>query len=240
MPEFWTSCGYRLLKADSDGRLVVTEEFLQSFLLRPELVPVLESCAAERALHNRLLAQPRADVTETDLSAITDPDARENYRVWLRFRDRLAGAATLEQAYVGLFAGAGVDVPPLFVHQLTQILLRHVLGDEADPFEARCAEMLFRTQKISVLDDGAVMAADERSVELYATTAGFGSLGELLKKSQTPARTVDLDVLSQENALGYWERDERFDLAISLNRGQPSLSALSRVLDALARRLGRL
>jgi hypothetical protein len=140
-------------------------------------------------------------VTETDLSAITDPDARENYRVWLRFRDRLAGAATLEQAYVGLFAGAGVDVPPLFVHQLTQILLRHVLGDEADPFEARCAEMLFRSQKISVLDDGAVMAADERSIELYATTAGFGSLGELLKKSQTPAH-VDLDVQSQENAPG--------------------------------------
>jgi hypothetical protein len=231
MPEFWTSCGYRLLRADSDGRLVVTDVFLQSFLLRPELVPVLESCAAERAVHDRLLAQPRADVTESDLSAITDPDARENYRVWLRFRDRLAGAATLEQAYVGLFAGAGVDVPPLFVHQLTQILLRHVLGDHADPFEVRCAEMLFRPQKISVLDDGAVMAADERSIELYATTAGFGSLGELLKKSQTPARTVDLDVLSQENALGYWERDERFDLAISLNRGQPSLSALSRVLE---------
>ena len=95
MPEFWTSCGYRLLKADSEDRLVVTEEFLQNFLLRPELVPVLESCAAERALHDRLLAQPRADVTETDLSAITDPDARENYHVWLRFRDRLERTAIL-------------------------------------------------------------------------------------------------------------------------------------------------
>jgi Family of unknown function (DUF6352) len=231
MPEFWTSCGYRLLNADSDGRLVVSDLFLKTFLLRPELAPVLESCAAERVLHDRLLAQPRAGVTEVELRAITDPDARENYRVWLRFRDRLAGAATLEQAYLGLFAGAGVDVPPLFVHQLTQILLRHVLGDEADPFEARCAEMLFRPQKISVLDGGAVMAADEQSVERYATSAGFGSLGELLKHSQTPARTVDLDVLSEDNALGYWERDERFDLAISLNRGQPSLSALSRVLE---------
>ncbi len=50
MPEFWTSCGYRLLKADSDGRLVVTEEFLQSFLLRPELVPVLESCAGPKPI----------------------------------------------------------------------------------------------------------------------------------------------------------------------------------------------
>lgn len=231
MPDFWISCGYGLLKADSNGRLVVTDEFLKSFLLRPELAPVPESCAAECALHDRLLARPRDDVADASLGAITDPDARENYRVWLRFRDRLAGAATLEQAYVGLFAGAGVDVPPLFVHQLTQILLRHVLGDDADPLEARCAEMLFRTQKISVLDDGAVMAADERSVELYATTGGFGSLGELLKQSQTSARTVDLDVLSQENAQGYWERDERFDLAISLNRGQPALSALCRVLE---------
>jgi Family of unknown function (DUF6352) len=231
MPEFWISSGYRLLSVDSDGGLIVTDEFLKNFLLRPELAPVVESCAAECALHDRLLANPRAAVSDADLGDVTDPDARENYRVWLRFRDRLTAAATLEQAYVGLFAGDGVNVPPSFVHQMTQILLRHVLGDTADPFEARCAEMLFRPQKISVLDDGAVMAADERSVELYATTGGFGSLGELLRQSQTPARTVDLDVLSQENADGYWERDERFDLAISLNRGQPSLSALSRVLE---------
>ena len=29
----------------------------------------------------------------------------------------------------------------------------------------------------------------------------------------------------------YWTRDERFDLAISLNRGQPALAALCRVLQ---------
>ena len=231
MPEFWTSCGYRLLQPGDDGSLVVTDEFLRSFLLRPELAPLPESSPVEYALHGRLVASPRADVSSAALDAIADADARENYRVWLRFRDRLAGAATLEQAYAGLFAGAGVDVPPLFVHQLTQILLRHVLGEEADPFEARCAEMLFGPQKISVLADGAVMAADERSVELYATTAGFGNLGDLLKQTRTPARTVDLDVLSEENASEYWQRDERYDLAISLNRGQPSLLALSRVLE---------
>ena len=231
MPDFWTSCGYRLLKADPEGRLVVTDEFLQSFLLRPELSPVSESSTAERVLHERLLTQPRATVSDAELSEVIDSDSRENYRVWLRFRHRLTSAATLEQAYTRLFAGDGVDVPPLFLHQLTQILLRHVLGEGADPVEARCAEMLFRPQKISVLDDGTVMAADERSVELYATSGGFGSLGELLKKNQTRPRTVDLDVLSQDNADSYWERDERFDLAISLNRGQPSLPALCRVLE---------
>ena len=31
------------------------------------------------------------------------------------------------------FQGEGVDVPPQFVHLLTQILLRHVLGNAASP-----------------------------------------------------------------------------------------------------------
>ena len=54
-------------------------------------------------------------------------------RIWLRFRDRLVAADSLEAAYMDLFRGEGVDVPPLFVAQLTQILLRHILGEDADP-----------------------------------------------------------------------------------------------------------
>lgn len=230
MPDFWPSCGYRLLAIDQDRRLRVRDDFLRGYLLRPELAPVRESCRAEIALHEMLLADPRARVSENEVAAIADPDARDNLRIWLRFRDRLLAAPTLEAAYVGLFEGEGVDVPPLFVHQLTQILLRHILGAEADPIEARAAEMLFRVQKISVLD-GAVMAADEQSVELLATTGSLGSLGELLAQNRTPARTVDLDVLSEDNADTYWTRDERFDLAVSLNRGQAALAALCRVLQ---------
>ncbi len=140
------------------------------------------------------------------------------------------GHASLEAAYVALFRD-GVDVPPLLVQQLTQILLRHVLGSDADPLDARVAEMLFRPQKVALRDDGAVMAADEVAVELFATTGGFGSLGELLQRNQTPARTVDLDVIDATNAAMYWDRDERHDLAISLNRGQPALAGLCRVLE---------
>ncbi|MEO8565982.1 MAG: DUF6352 family protein [Betaproteobacteria bacterium] len=230
MPDFWPSCGYRLLAVDDDRRLRVRDDFLRGYLLRPELAPVRESCRAEIALHETLLCDPRARVSENEVAAIADPDARDNLRIWLRFRDRLLDAPTLEAAYVGLFEGEGVDVPPLFVHQLTQILLRHILGTEADPIEARAAEMLFRAQKISVLDE-AVMAADEQSVELLATTGSLGNLGELLAQNRTPARTVDLDVLSEDNADTYWTRDERFDLAVSLNRGQPALAALCRVLQ---------
>lgn len=230
MPDFWPTCGYRLLRVGSDGRLEITDDFLRSTLLRPELAPLPESCAAELALHDRLMGDPRASVGDAELAAVDDADARENYAIWLRFRQRIVAAPSLEAAYLALFRD-GVDVPPLFVHQLTEIMLRHVLGAGADPIAARAAEMLFRPQKIAVTDDGAVMAADEATVELLATTGGFGSLGELLQQNRTPLRSVDLDTLDTDNADVYWERDERHDMAISLNRGRPALDALCRVLE---------
>ena len=230
MPDFWSSSGYRLLTTGADGRLIVTDEFLRASLLRPELAPIRESCAAELALHEKLLATPSASVAPGEIASIADEDVRANYGVWLRFRERLLAAPTLEAAYLTLFR-EGVDVAPLLVHQLTEIVLRHILGAAADPIEARVAEMLFRTQKIAVTADGAVMAADEATVELYAATGGFGSLGELLQQNRTPLRTVDLDTLDSDNAALSWDRDERHDLAISLNRGRPALDALCRVLQ---------
>jgi hypothetical protein len=231
VPDFWRTCGYRLL-AQADGTLHVTDDFLRSFLTRPELAPVPESGPAELELHDALLGEPRGEVSPSRIEAIEDPDARENYRIWLKFRQRLTTADSLEAAYLGLFHGEGVDVPPQFVTQLTQILLRHILGEGADPLAARAAEMLFRTQKIAVTDDGAVMAADETTVEIYAESGGFGSLGELLTRNRTPLRTVDLDVLDRENASAYWERDERHDFSVSLNRGRAALTALLRVMEA--------
>ncbi len=231
MPDFWRSSGYRLLTKGEDGRLQVTDDFLRSFLARPELAPVPESSATELRLHDALLADPRRAIPAAEIGAIDDADARENYTIWSRFRDRLLAARTLEAAYAGLFRGDGVDVPPMFVAQLTQIILRHILGDNADPLAARAAEMLFRTQKIAVTDDGAVMAADETTVEMFAEGGAFGSLGELLARNRTPLRTVDLDVLDRENGAAYWERDERHDFSISLNRGRAALTALLRVFE---------
>ena len=118
MPDFWASCGYRLLTVGADGRLVVSDDFLRASLLRPELAPIPESCAAELALHEKLIAAPRTDVASAEVEAIVDEDARANYQIWLRFRDRLVAAPTLEAAYLALFRD-GVDVPPLLVHQLT-------------------------------------------------------------------------------------------------------------------------
>jgi len=230
MPDFWRSCGYGLLTVTAGGRLELGAPFLRSFLSRPELAPVAESCDGERALHESLYVDPGRRVGAGELDAVVDADARENYRIWLRFRDRLLAAPDLESAYVGLFQGEGVDVPPLFVRELTQILLRHILR-EARPIEARVAEMLFRAQKVSVLGDGSVLAADLETVERLAMTGGFGSLGELLVQNRTPTRTIELDVLSEDNAEAYWDRDERYDFAVSLNRGAGALEALCRVLE---------
>jgi hypothetical protein len=232
MRDYWRQCGFGLLEQTGEGHLVVTDGFLRSLLERPELAPVADSCANELALHQRLLERPRATVDPGELAALADEDARANYAIWLRFRERLLAHPTLEASYVALFRGEGVDVPPLFVHQLTQILLRHILGGEAGAMQARAAEMLFRTQRISIQEDGQVMAADDETVERHAMSASFGALGELLKQGGAPLRTAELDVLHDENALVYWERDESHDLVVSLNHGQPALEALCRVLEA--------
>jgi uncharacterized protein DUF6352 len=235
MRDYWRQCGYNLLDRTPDGHLLVTDDFLRSLLERPELAPVPQSCEAEVALHQRLLAHPRAQVDAQQLAAVADEAARSNYAVWLRFRHRLTTHPTLEASYVALFGGEGVDVPPVLVHQLTQILLRHVLGGTATAMQARAAEMLFRTQRISVQDDGQVMAADDEIVERHAISANFGTLGELLKQGGAPLRTAELDVLREDNADVYWQRDESHDLVVSLNHGQPALAALCGVLQAWVR-----
>ena len=236
-PDFWPSCGYRLLAQNADGHLVITDDFLRHLLERPEMAPIASSCAAELALHGQLLQAPRREVAQAELAAIKDRDAADNYAVWLRFRARLLAAPTLEASYLALFQGEGVDVAPVLVQQLTQVLLRHVLGhsageeEGATALEVRAAEMLFRTQKISILEDGAVMAADDETVQRNATFGDFDLIGELLKKGGVPLRRVDLDVLSENDQEDYWSRSENFDLVLRLNHGQPALDALCRVLE---------
>ncbi len=230
--DFWPSCGYKYLSVNPEGHLLLTDDFLRVLLQRPEISPVPASCAAELSLHERLQAEPRHAVPAADLQALQDRDAADNYGVWLRFRDRLLAAPTLEAAYLALFQGEGVDVAPVLVQQLTQILLRHVLGDTATAMQARVAEMLFRTQKISVLEDGAVMAADNETVERHALSAGFGSVGELLRQGGVPLRSVDLDVMDAEKSDLYWPRSEHFDLVLNLNHGQPALLALAELLQS--------
>ena len=89
MKDFWISSGHHLLDRGSDGGLRVTDEFLKLYLARPELIPPAEACAVERTLHAALLADPRMPVSASDIDAIADADARENWKLMIAFRDRL-------------------------------------------------------------------------------------------------------------------------------------------------------
>lgn len=229
MTDFWKDCGFGLLERGADQRLVVTDDYLRAYYMRPELAPVPESCARERALHQSLLDEPRREITAREIAALADGDARENYRVILRFRDQLLAAPTLETFYFDLFR-RDVAVPPLFIHHTAQVILRGLLDGIEDGLEARAAELFFRSQRVSV-KDGAIMLADAETVEMHASGGALGNLGRLLVEAQAPLRTVELDVLDDQNSADYWKRDERFDTVLDLGYARSGSRALCRVLE---------
>jgi hypothetical protein len=208
----------------------VTDDFLRAYYLRPEIHPVEESCEAERSLHAALMDEPRRAVAATEIEAIVDADARHNYGMLLRFRDRLLAAGSVEGCYMGLFKGA-IDVPPLFIEQLTHVILRNLLEGCEDPLQLRAAEVFFREQK-ATLQDGHVLLADLETVEMHAAGNRYGSIGKLIVEAQGSLGKVDLDVLDRANAALYWERESRHDTVISLTYGRPALDALCRVIES--------
>ena len=230
MPDFWRSSGYRLLTPDANGRLPVSDDFLRAFWLRPEVAPVAESCAEEVALHEALMAAPRLAVPPERLARLADTDARDNYAAVLRLRERLLAWPTMEAAYLDLVRTGLDGIPPLFLDQLVHVFLRHLLAGCDDPSRLRAAELLFREQKVTI-QDGAIMLADEETVEMRAS----GEPGRLLLGAAGPARQIDLDVLDDANAAIYWERSDRFDTVLDLSFAGSGLDALCRVLEVWVR-----
>lgn len=257
--DFWPECGWRDLAHDDAGRLRPTPAWWRRLLQRPELAPVEESCAAERALHASALRDPLRRITDVDLALLKDPDARDNWRHFLRLRQRLAQAGTVEGAYRGLFDGSGVDVPPLFVELLAQLIVRDLLeGCDAEPdgaWLARAGELLFRPQRIST-EGGTVLAGDQAELDMLDETGGFGELGRLLAQANAPRRMAQLQVLSDDTAADYWRAaaaglrrpfllDLRLQtaaplahgLAVPLPLARSAPKALARVLERWVQRL---
>jgi hypothetical protein len=235
MRDFWHDSGYHLLTETAEGRLGVSDDFLRAYLMRPEIRPVEESCAAERALHESLMADPRRAVSEPEIAQLQDPDAQDNYRVVLGFRDYLLDAGDIEASYLGCFTGpAGAQVPPLFLDQMAHVILRHILDGTGDGLRARAAELLFREQRITI-QDGNILSADAETVEMYAASGGFGALGQLISEAQTPLRSVELEVLDERNPDLYWGRDQAYDTVLNLSFAGGGLDALCRVLEAWVR-----
>ncbi|KRD56119.1 hypothetical protein ASE52_07990 [Acidovorax sp. Root275] len=244
--DFWPGCGFQALARDTRGWLVPTDAYLQWLLTRPELDLVPESCPAEVALHESLAMSSARSVAPQELAAVQDDDARENYAVFLRFRDGLLAAGTLEAYYLQLMRSATVNVPAVFIDAAVQALLRNLLDDCNDAFEARAAEMLFRPQRIT-LQDGQMLAGDRATLDMLNETAGLGEVGRLLLQSGALQPTAQVQVLAADNAGQYWQASDRHHFLLDLTheltqdlshgltfkvtRARSGLKALARVLE---------
>jgi hypothetical protein len=175
------------------------------------------------------MARPRRAVSEADLADIADGDARDNYRVLIRFRDRLIEAGSIEGAYLRLFKGA-IDVPPMFIDQLTHVILRNILDGTTDALVLRAAEVFWREQKATI-KDGHALLADLETVQMHAAGNRYGSVGRLIVEAQGELGSVDLDVLDRANSELYWSRESRHDTVVSLTYGRPALDAFARVIE---------
>jgi hypothetical protein len=225
MTDFWLSCGHHLLDRDEGGGLVVTDDFLKVYLARPELIPPPEACPVERALHGALLADPRMKVAASDIAAIADVDARENWQMLVAFRDHLLRHKTLEAAYVDLVRRGAGKTPPLFVNQLVHVILRNALDGVEDPRVLRAAEIFFRTQRVT-LHEGSLLVADKETIG-GGTQAPVSPLVSMLG---LPAE-AEIDVLGEQNVETYWERNDRFDMALDLTGGRGGLAALAEAIQ---------
>lgn len=229
MSDFWLSSGHHLLDRDAHGRLAVADDLLKAYLARPEVVPPDDACLVEKAVHQRLMRNPRETIEPGEIGAIADRDARENWRYLLGFRDHLVRHGTVEAAYLAYARAKAISVPPMFLNQLVHLSLRNMLDGETDAFVLRAAEMLFRPQRLS-LNDGIILLADEETVDGAATDhtspliAVFGD-----------ARARSLDVLSAANAPAYFERSDRFDMVLDFRPREPGRRALATVLERWVR-----
>jgi hypothetical protein len=139
----------------------------------------------------------------------------------IALRDHLLRHGTIEAAYLALVRESR-RVPPLFLDQLVHLILRNALDATDDAYLLRAAEILFRTQWLT-FHEGSLIAADAEHVGEAATSPLVAMLG------LPPGG--DVEVLNDENAPTYWERSDRFDLALDLSPGRRGLVALAVVLE---------
>ena len=225
MKDFWISCGHHLLDRDEGGGLLLTDDFLKVYMARPELIPPPEACAVERTLHGALLADPRMAVSASDIAAIADADARENWQMLIAFRDHLMRHKTLEAAYADLVKQGLQNIPQLFINQLVHVVMRNALDGVEDANVVRAGEMFYRTQRVT-LHESSLIAADEEKIG----GANPALVSPLVSMLGIPAES-HIHVINSKNASGYWERSDQFDMAIDLTAGREGLVALATAMQ---------
>ena len=184
-----------------------TPDYWRLWLQRPELALVPESCSAEKRLHHALLDAPLVSVAPAQLQAFKDEDARENYQLFLRLRDEVEKAGSLEAAYIGWMRGGAIQLPPLFIDLVVQAIVCNVLVDVEDAWVWRAAELLFRRQRITI-EGGRVLSGDSDTLDTLQATGGLGEMGRLLMEGGATLKAVDVKVLHPDNTERYFAQRE--------------------------------
>ncbi|HEY2560722.1 MAG TPA: DUF6352 family protein [Caldimonas sp.] len=221
------------------------DDFLRGLLALPELAVVDASCAGERRLHDRLVAEPTGAVSTAELAAFADDDARENYETWLAFRDDLVRAGTIEAHYLGLVRGGRVALPPVFLDRMVAAIVAPLVDAGADVIEHRAAQLLYRTQRVAIVD-GRVLSADRehadsiggasRALDLArdfaagggSGVAGMPVLGPTTAHAFAAAADPHAFVLDLSHEIA---NDLGHGLSFTMTRAGSGLAALARVLE---------
>jgi hypothetical protein len=229
MREFWVASGHHLTRRADHGGLVATPELIMAYLARPELMPPADACEAERNLHASLLVDPLRPVSEKDIAALADADARENWTFMMAFRDRLMAAPSLEAVYVSLARQGAGDLPPIFLSQLCHLILRNALEGCDDPYTLRAAELFYRSQQATV-HDGALLLADAEVIEAQQH-AQYDMHSSPLTALLQPEGFGEMDVMDDENAWTYWSRSDAHAMVMNIGGNPKARAGLCRVIE---------
>jgi hypothetical protein len=218
-------------------------DFLRGLLALPELALVAESCPAERLLHERLVAEPTRAVDAAELAAIADDDARENYATFLAFRDAVERAGTLEAHYLALVRGGRMALPPVFLDRMVEAIVAPLVDASADVFERRAAQLLYRAQRVAVVDGRVLCADSERADRASEATRATDLVRDLLRGGG--GAIGEMPILGAGDADGFvadphrWVFDLTHEIAndlghgltLTMARAHSGLAALARVLE---------
>lgn len=225
MPEFWVASGHHLTGLNSAGQMLVTDALLLAWLARPEVMPPDDACATERAIHARLMADPRAPIPALQLAAMADADARENWGFLLQLRDILLEAGSIEAGYARI-VHEGIRLPVVFMNQLVQLILRNALDGCQDAQVIRAAELMFRPQRGHV-KDGVLMLADEELVQVFEAEMHASPLTAMFSGG------IDsLDVLGGGTEWTYWSRSDAHTTVLNFGGDPEARKGLAQAMAA--------
>ena len=173
---------------DTASDLVGT--FLRGILASPQLALVPESCASEVVLHKALRAEPLRAVTASELAAIEDADARENYAFYQRLQTEAQAAGGLKAYYWQLIQGEVSVVPLEVMDVMVEVLTNDMLDASVEAnlerqapekniaIQYAAAEWFYKRQAVH-LEDGRVVHDPARDSVREPLDLSHGMVNEL-------------------------------------------------------------